>query len=114
MLFRRSSLIRHGSQYRTKLGTRRRDLRERLDSHTIHRCWGRLRRRGRFNWFGDRVVDFTYGEEACVGEDVWADDDGTDAETGGYVLGGLGGVFSSSTGGFPDFGEVVALNPEFS
>ena len=41
-------------------------------------------------------------------------DDGTDSEAGGDVLGGWGGVFSSSTGGFPDFGKVVALDPEFS
>ena len=57
------------------------------------------------------LIDFADKKEASVGEDVWAYDDGTDSETGCYVLGGWRGIFASSTSGFPDFGEVVALYP---
>jgi len=64
-----------------------------------------------FGLFLGFFIDFADGEEAGVGEDVRAYDDGTDAETGGYVLGCWGWIFPASAGRFPDFWEMVALNP---
>lgn len=135
MLFWRRSPIRHSLKDRTEFRARSCNLRQRLDSERIRdsscrRCHGwcwRWWRRGfwqgclcsllclfssflcLFSFFSF-FIDFADPEKAGVGKDMRTYNDGTDSYPGGDVLGGSG-VFAASTGRFPDFWEVVSLDP---
>jgi hypothetical protein len=135
MLFRRGRPIRHSLQNGTEFRTLFSNLRQHLDSHRIRRshrrrrrCCGCRRRRWfryhyfcrLFGFFGcfcrlfrlfSFFIDFSDPEEAGVGEDVRAYDDGTDSYSGGDVLRGLRRVFAASTSWLPDFWEMVSLDP---